>query len=96
MNNNIADSAIVSNGTFTHYCHKIKSLMVLRIYHAHCPLCMQKNPDYISNRPVFTVCNLLTGSTVLIFAEQSRAIQYIQDHPLDSLALGDTGYVDEK
>jgi len=43
-----ADTAIVGSGAFFHYCHKIKGLMALRIHHSNCPLCLQKNPDYIS------------------------------------------------
>ncbi len=89
----IADTAIVGNGTFTHYCHKIKGLMMLRVHHPHCPLCLQKNPDYISNQLAHVVSNLVTGSVVMIFADENKAIQYIQDHPNDNLALGDTGYV---
>ncbi len=92
--NKIADTAIVGNGTFTHYCHKIKGFMILRVHHPNCPLCLQKNPDYISNKMVYVVSNLLTGSIVMIFADEKKAIQYIQDRPLDNLALGDTGYVE--
>ena len=88
-----ADTAIVGNGTFTHYCHRLKGLMILRTHHSMCPLCLQKNPDYISNKMVHVVSNLYTGSTVLIFADEQRAIKYIADHPLDHLALGDSGYV---
>lgn len=88
-----ADTAIVANGMFFHYCHRLKGLMALRIHHPMCPLCMQKNPDYISNKMVHVVCNLYTNSTVLIFADVQKAIQYIQDHPHDHLALGDSGYV---
>ena len=89
-----ADTAIVGNGFFTHYCHEIKSLMILRICHPCCPMCLQKNPDYISNRQVYPVTNLETGSNVLIFADQNKAIQYIYDHYSDNFALGDTGYVE--
>lgn len=89
-----ADTAIVGNGVFIHYCHKLKGLMALRIHHSKCPLCFQKNPDYISNRMVHVVYNLSTGSTVLIFADQQKAIQYIQEHPYDHLALNDSGYVE--
>jgi len=88
-----ADTAIVGNGAFFHYCHKLKGLMALRIHHPNCPLCLQKNPGYISNVMVHVVYNLSTGSTVLIFADEQKAIQYIQDHPYDHLALGDSGYV---
>jgi len=89
-----AETAIVSNGFFIHYCHNIKGLMALRIHHPNCPMCLQKNPDYIQNSLVYPVTNLETGSNVLIFAEQNKAIQYIQDHYSDNLALGDTGYVE--
>lgn len=88
------DTAIVGNGFFTHYCHKIKSLIILKICHSNCPMCLQKNPDYIRNRTVYSVTDLKTGSNVLIFADQNKAIQYIQDHLFDNLALGDTGYVE--
>ena len=88
-----ADTAIVGNGAFFHYCHSLKGLMALRIHHPICPLCLQKNPGYILNEMVHVVYNLSTGSTVLIFADQQKAIQYIQDHPNDHLALGDSGYV---
>ena len=89
-----AATAIVANGTFTHYCHKIKGLMMLRIHHPYCPICLQKNPDYTPNKLVHTVTNMETGSDVLIFADIAKAAQYIADHPYDNLALGDTGYVD--
>ena len=92
--NKIADTAIVSNGTFTHYCHKIKGLMMLRVHHSNCPLCLQKNPDYISNKMVYTVSSLVTGSIVMIFADENKAIQYLQDHYLEPWALGDAGYVE--
>jgi len=89
-----ADTAIVGDGFFIHYCHKIKGLMTLRIHHSNCPICLQRNPDYISNEFVYPVTNMKTGSNVLIFADQNKAIQYIQNHPFDNLALGDTGYVE--
>jgi len=89
-----ADTALVCNGMFFHYCHKIKSFMVLRVHHSKCPLCLQKNPDYISNKLVHIVTNLVTGSIVMIFADENNAIRYIQDHPLETWALGDGGYVE--
>jgi len=89
-----ASTAIVCNGTFTHYCHNIKGLMMLRIHHPCCPVCLQKNPDYIQNKLVHTVSNMNTGSDVLIFGDIYKAVQYIQDHPHDNLALGDAGYVE--
>ena len=88
-----ADTAIVGNGTFTHYCHALKGLMTLRIHHSKCPLCLQKNPDYTLNEMVHVVYNLYTKSAVLIFADQQKAISYITNHPFDHLALGDSGYV---
>ena len=88
-----ADTAIVSNGVFFHYCHKTKALMAWRIHHEYCPLCSQKNPDYIPNKLVHTVTDMSTNRDVLIFADIHKAVQYIQDHPNDNLALGDTGYV---
>jgi len=90
----IADTAIVANGMFFHYCHTIKGLMALRIHHPFCQLCSQKNPDYIPNKLVHTVTDMSTGRDVMIFADIHTATQYIQDHPYDNLALGDTGYVD--
>jgi len=89
-----ADTAIVGNGFFVHYCHEIKSLMALRIFHPYCPSCLQKNPDYILNKLVYEVCKL-SGSAVLIFADENKAIQYIYDHPKDDLALNVTGYVEQ-
>ena len=90
MNN--ADTAIVGNGTFTHYCHKIKGLMMLRVHHMCCPLCLQKNPDYITNNLVYVISNI-SGSVVMIFGDQKRAIKYIHNHPKDYLVLGDSGFV---
>jgi len=89
-----ADTAIVVNGAFVHYCHKLKALLMLRIYRPHCPLCLQKNPDYILNRLVHVVTNLITRSVVMVFADENKAIQYIQDHDSDNLALDDTGFVE--
>jgi hypothetical protein len=88
-----ADTAIVGNGVFVHYCHKIRGLMALRIRHPCCPICFQKNPDYTQNKMIHTVTNLLTGSIILTFSDVNIAIKYIQDRPWDTLALGDTGYV---
>jgi len=89
-----ADTAIVGNGAFVHYCHKIKSLMYLRTHHPYCPLCLQKNPDYIPNKLVHTVTKMETGSTVMTFADENKAIQYMYDHYSENLVLGDTGYVE--
>lgn len=89
-----ADTAIVRNGMFFHYCHKIKGLMALRIHREYCPLCLQKNPDYIPNKLVCEVIDMSTGRAVLMFADIHKATQYMQDHPYDNLALGDTGYVE--
>lgn len=88
-----ADTAMVGDGFFIHYCHKIKGLMALRIFHPCCPTCLQKNPDYISNQLVHAVCKF-SGSIVLIFADEKKAMQYIYDHPKDNLLLDTTGYVD--
>lgn len=88
-----ASSAIVKDGMFFHYCHTAKSLMALRIHHLECPLCHQKNPDYIQNKTVFTVSDLSKNSPILVFANQNDAIKYIYEHPNDNLVLGDTGYV---
>jgi len=88
-----ADTAIVGNGIFIHYCHKVKGLMALRIHHEKCLLCSQRNPDYNASTIVFTVSNLLTGAIVLVFEDEQDAIIYMQSHPNDQLALGDTGYV---
>ena len=90
-----ADTAIVGNGFFVHYCHKIKGLMALRVHHRCCPLCLQKNPDYIKNKLVHIVTNMDTGSVVLIFSDIHKATQYMQDQPFANLALGDTGYVEK-
>lgn len=91
-----ADTAIVANGTFTHYCHKRNTLKTLPVHHYCCPICSQKNPDYIPNQLVHVVCNLsgsVIGSVVMIFRDQLKAVQYIQDHPNDNLAFCDTGYI---
>ena len=90
---NNADTAIVGNGVFVHFCHKIRGLMVLRIHHPCCPICFQKNPDYIQNRLVHTVIDLQTGQNVLIFKNFNKAVQYIQERPWETLALGDAGFV---
>jgi len=91
----IADTAIVGDGMFIHYCHKLKGFMALRTHHSGCPLCQQKNPDYIPNKMVHIVYSLKRDySTVLIFADEQKAIQYIHDHPFDHLAIGDSGYVE--
>lgn len=67
--------------------------MALRIHHKLCPMCSQKNPDYISNQLVHTVTDMDTGRDVLIFADIHKAVEYISKHPNENLALGDTGYV---
>jgi len=94
MINKIASTAIVSNGIFFHYCHNAQSLMALRIHHKFCPLCRQANPDYTSNKLVHTVTDMNSGRDVLIFADIHKAVDYIQNHSSENLALGDTGYVD--
>lgn len=88
-----AATAIVGNGVFIHYCHKSKTFVVFRIHWSSCPFCSQKNPDYIPNNLVYTVINLKNDNILLTFANQEDAISYIIKHPLDNLALGDTGYV---
>ncbi len=88
-----AATAIVTTGFFTHYCHPGKSFMVLRIHHEACPICLQKNPAYIPNTPIWTILSLDTGSTVLTFKKEAEAIKFIYEHPLQNLALGDTGLV---
>lgn len=88
-----ANTGIVGNGIFFHYCHKISTLMALRVHHSNCPLCNQKNPGYIQNNMIFTVSHLETGCVVMSFADQQRAIDFIQKNPNELWALGDTGYV---
>lgn len=88
-----ADTAIVSKGIFFHYCHNVKSLMALRIHHKFCPFCSQVNPDYITNKLVHTVTDMDSGRDVLIFTDIHKAVDYIQKHPCENLALGDTGLV---
>jgi len=88
-----ASTAIVSKGTFFHYCHNAKSLVAWRVHHKFCPLCKQVNPDYISNTLVHVVTDMDSGRDVLIFSDIHKAVDYIQKYPLDNLALGDTGYV---
>lgn len=88
-----ADTAIVGKGAFFHYCHSTKTLMAFRIHHKFCPLCNQKNPDYIPNILVHTVTDMTTGRDILVFSDIQKAIDYMQNHPLENLALGDTGYV---
>ena len=90
----IADTAIVGNGIFTHYCHKAKTFMVLRIHHSNCPLCMQKNPDYIPNKWAHAVTELNTGKIRMVFADMRKAIQYMQERPLENLVLEDVGFVE--
>ena len=89
-----AATAIVGKGMFFHYCHNVKSLMALRIHHKYCPLCRQVNPDYTPNKLVHTVTDMDSGRDVLIFSDMRKAINYIRDHPLENLAVGDTGYVE--
>jgi len=88
-----ASTAIVGNGVFFHYCHKSKGLMALRIHWESCPLCLQKNPDYIPNKVLHIVSNLSNGKNYLAFENQIDAIKYIQKHSNEDLALGDIGYV---
>ena len=90
---NIADTAIVGKGFFIHYCHDVKSFMALKVSRAACPFCSQKNPDYIPNQIIYTVTSLVNGSLIMAFANQDSAIAYIQKHPLEPWALGDSGYV---
>lgn len=90
----LADTAIVANNLFFHYCHRGKGLMALRTHRYNCPLCGQKNPDYLSNKLAHTVTDVKTGSVVMVFADIENAIQYIQEHSSEILLLGDTGYVD--
>ncbi len=89
-----ADTAIVGNGVFIHYCHDTKGFMVLRVRHQACPFCLQKNPDYIPNQIIYTVSNLVNGSVIMAFSDENSAIAYLQKHPLELWGLGDTGFVD--
>ena len=88
-----ASTAIVSKGTFFHYCHNAKSLLALRIHHKFCPFCTQINPDYTPNKLVYAVTDMDSRQGVLIFADIHKAIDYMQSHPFENLALGDIGYV---
>lgn len=88
-----ADTAIVGKGMFIHYCHSMKTLMAFRIHYKSCPFCNQKNPDYIPNSLVHTVTDMITGRDILVFSDIHKAVDYIQNHPMENLALGDTGYV---
>lgn len=89
-----ADTAIVGNGAFFHFCHGMKGLMALRIHWEECPICTQKNPDYIPNKLVHTVINLSSGKIILVFANQIDAVTYVLKRPFENLALGDTGFVE--
>jgi len=88
-----AATAIVKNGTFTHYCHTGRSFMVLRIHHKACPLCSVKNPEYIPNKLVYSVINMDTGNVELVFSDMQKACKYISKYPDENLAVGDVGYV---
>lgn len=90
-----ADTGIVRNGFFFHYCHKNKTMMALQVRWEKCPFCYQKNPDYIRpTKVIYTISNIPTGSQVMSFADQRKAIDYICNHPEEQFALGDTGYVE--
>ncbi len=91
-----ADTAIVGNNCFIHYCHFYKTLVALRIHREGCPSCNQKNPDYISNNWAYAVIDFNTGTPVMVFEDDNEAIQYIQDHPHNNLALSGTGFVLKK
>ena len=91
-----ADTAIVGNNCFIHYCHCLKTLVALRIHREGCPFCKQKNPDYIPNKIAYAVIDFNTGTIVMGFEDDKEAIQYIQDHPEENLALTDTGFVLKK
>ena len=91
-----ADTAIVGNNCFIHYCHSLKTLVALRIHREACPFCKQKNPDYTPNKGAFAVIDFKTGAVVMGFEDDKEAIQYIQNHPYDNLALSDTGFVLKK
>ena len=86
-------TALVVNGVFFHYCHKINSLMALRIHYSSCPLCKQENPDYIQNKIIYTVSDLTTGNVILAFDDEQKAISYMKNHPQELWCLGDTGHV---
>jgi len=88
-----ANTAIVTDGFFTHYCHTNKGLMMLRVIHHSCPFCNQKNPDYICNKLIYGVTKL-SGSNVLMFSDENKAIKYIYDHPKENFVLDTTGYVE--
>lgn len=93
MSDILAVTAIVRDGFFYHYCNTPNAWMALRIHHKGCPFCELKNPDYTPNKQVYTVSNFKNSSPILIFDSWDKATRYIQDHPNDSLMLGDTGYV---
>jgi len=88
-----ADTAIVGKNCFIHYCHSLKTLVALRIHREGCPFCRQKNPDYTPNKIAYAVIDFDSGTPVIIFENDIKAIQYIQDHPKENLALTDTAFV---
>jgi len=88
-----AETALVTDKFFFHYCHKLKGLMCLRIYHEKCPLCDQKNPAYIKNRMIFLVTDY-DNRPIMAFTDHRDAYDFICENPQGEYILHDTGFVE--
>ncbi len=88
-----AETALVTDRFFFHYCHKIKGLMCLRIHHEKCQLCGQKNPDYTKNKMIFLITDY-ENRPIMAFTEQELAYDFINKNPQGEYILHDTGLVE--
>ncbi len=88
-----AETALVTDRFFFHYCHKIKGFMCLTIKHQNCFLCGQKNPSYIKNKMIFLVTDY-DSSPILAFTDQRKAFEFMSKNPEAEYMIHDTGLVE--
>ncbi len=88
-----AETALVSDTFFFHYCHKIKGFLCLRIYHEKCNICGQKNPNYIQNKLIFLVTDY-DNIPIMAFTDAEKSYDFISQNPLANYILHDTGLVE--
>jgi len=88
-----AETALVTDKFFFHYCHKAKGFICLRIHHEKCFLCGQKNPDYTKNKMIFLITDY-ENRPIMAFTNQDKAYHFIGKNPQAQYILHDTGLIE--
>jgi len=92
----LADTAIVTENYFFHYCHRMKTFVALQLHHPSCPYCYQKNPLGIPNSHIIFLVTDFSGRPIMSFEDQYATIEFLQKNWQKGYMLRDIGYVSEK